>query len=488
MIFRLFLLLTATVVALLPPKVFGQDKRPNVLMIVVDDMRFDEYGAGGHPYLETPNIDSLASNGTTFTKAYHVTPLCSPNRASLLTGQYPSRHGISDNTSRSHASHRLDLFAKELQTAGYKTAHVGKWHMGNDPTPRPGYDYWVSFAGQGRSVDPILFEDGRSHEVKGYITDVLTDRAVDYISRSSDQPFFLYLGHKAVHPDLTQLDDGTADLSRGSRFIPADRHQGLYQDRTIDRAPNFRFTEDEAKEKPVLAHALRIKSTKAIKQQFGPMLDSSTSENTVRRRAEMMLAVDESTGRIVEALRKSGKLENTAIIFTSDNGYFFGEHGLSIERRLPYEEALRSPLLIRYDELNRSADLIDGLVLSIDLAPTILEMAGIDVPASIQGRSILPLLKSSQEEIREAAYMEYYSHENPMPWTVNLDYRIVRKGPYKYIYWPHFPDLAELYKLDSDPYEKTNLIGDPAMTPIISELRVDLAEMVVEALGLGARD
>ena len=161
---------------------------------------------------------------------------------------------------------------------------------------------------------------------------------------------------------------------------------------------------------------------------------------------------------------------------------------MSIERRLPYEEALRAPLLIRYDELDIHAAQVDGLVLSIDLAPTILEFAGADVPGYVQGRSILPLLRGSRDEIRDVAYMEYYSHENPMPWTVNLDYRIVRKGPYKYIYWPHFPDLAELYNLDSDPYESTNLIGDPALTPIISELRADLAEQVVEALGLNVNN
>jgi arylsulfatase A-like enzyme len=133
-------------------KTKGSTTRPNIVVIVVDDMRFDEYGAGGHPYLETPHIDALAASGATFGNAYHTTPLCSPNRACILTGQYASRHGIVDNTSRSYASHRLRTFAGELQRAGYATAHVGKWHMGNDPTPRPGYDHWVSFAGQGISA------------------------------------------------------------------------------------------------------------------------------------------------------------------------------------------------------------------------------------------------------------------------------------------------------------------------------------------------
>ena len=176
-------------------------------------MRFDEYGAGGHPYLETPHIDALAASGATFRNAYHTTPLCSPNRACILTGQYASRHGIVDNTSRSYASHRLRTFARELQRAGYETAHVGKWHMGNDPTPRPGYDYWVSFAGQGDISDPELFENGRLQRVPGYITDLLTDRAIEFATRARRKPFMVYIGHKAIHPQIVQRDDGTVDVS-----------------------------------------------------------------------------------------------------------------------------------------------------------------------------------------------------------------------------------------------------------------------------------
>jgi arylsulfatase A-like enzyme len=176
--------------------------RPNVVVIVVDDLRFDEFSAGGHPYLETPNIDRLAAEGALFTNAFHAVPLCSPNRASLLTGQYPSRHGIIDNVARNRASHRLQTFPRAMQDAGYATAFIGKWHMGNDPTPRPGFDYWSALPGQGRTIDPDFYEDGRLHRVDGYVTDLLTDRAVDFIGRDRDGPFMLYLAHKAVHPDV----------------------------------------------------------------------------------------------------------------------------------------------------------------------------------------------------------------------------------------------------------------------------------------------
>ena len=165
--------------------------RPNVVVIVVDDLRYDEFGAGGHPYLKTPNIDRLADEGAMFTDVFHAVPLCSPNRASILTGQYPSRHGIIDNVARNRASHQLQTFPRAMQAEGYATGFIGKWHMGNDPTPRPGFDFWSALPGQGKTIDPDLYEGGRVHRVEGYVTDVLTDRAVTFIEQPRDTPFML---------------------------------------------------------------------------------------------------------------------------------------------------------------------------------------------------------------------------------------------------------------------------------------------------------
>lgn len=464
---------------------YGKMERPNIVMIVVDDMRFDEFGAGGHPYLETPHIDRLAAEGAMFINAYHVTPLCSPNRASILTGQHVSRHGILDNTSRSQASHTLALFPKELQKAGYRTAHVGKWHMGNDPTPRPGYDTWVSFAGQGKTNDPDLFEKGRIHKVEGYITDIFTDRAIDFIKQTDkNKPFFIYIGHKAIHPEARQLDDGSVDLNYGSRFIPAERHKGRYDGKVIKRRPNYGLSEKEQLTKPVLKRSLDIRHSPKIKNAFGKILDIGISEATIRQRAEMMLAVDEGLGRIINTLEERKELNNTMIIFTSDNGYFYGEHGLSIERRLPYEEAVKTPLLVRYPKLVKSGARPEGLAMSIDLAPTVLDIAEVEIPKYVQGISLLPILTGDVKSVRDVAYMEYYSHENPFPWTANLDYRIVRKGRYKYIRWIRFEDEAELYDLEADPYEMDNLIKDPNMSDIIKNMQLELRKLVVEAIGL----
>lgn len=472
--------------ALIPAMAAAQSpERPNIIVIVVDDLRWDEYAAAGHPYLKTPHIDRLAREGTTFANAFNVTPLCSPNRASIVTGQYVSRHGILDNVARDKASHRLRIFAQELQAAGYETAHVGKWHMGNDPTPRPGYDYWVSFPGQGRTIDPIIWEDGGLHEVEGYVTDVLNDRAVEFIEAERERPFFLYIGHKAIHPDARQLDDGSVDLTYGMRYVPAPRHEGMYADAVFPRRANAGGPPGRS-DKPLVRKALDDKSSPEITDAFGAILDPGTSEDFIRGRAEMLMAVDEGLGMIWNALEARGELENTAILFTSDNGYFYGEHGLSIERRLPYEEAARAPFLLWYPGTAPAGATVDAFALSIDIAPTALDLGGAEIGSHIQGRSLLPLLQGTPEDWRHSFLIEYISYENPMPWLLDLGYRTVRTERYKYIHWVHHEGMDELYDLEDDPFELHNRIGDPEMAGVLSELQAELGRLVVESVGIPA--
>ena len=461
------------------------ESRPNIVVIVVDDLRFDELGVAGHPFLETPNVDRLASEGAMFTAAFHSVPLCSPNRASILTGQYPSRHGIIDNVARNRMSHRLETFPQALQADGYETAYFGKWHMGNDPTPRPGFDQWVAIPGQGRTMNPELYEDGRIHEVEGYITDVLTDRAISFIERERDEPFFLYIGHKAIHPDAVQLDDGSVDLSVPRGYVPAPRHRGLYEEEEFNWRPNVVSSPDELVGKPALQRALGVKYSDEIMEEFGEQeLDPGSSMETIRRRAEMMLAVDEGLGRIVETLEARGILDDTFILFTSDNGFFYGEHSLSVERRLPYEESIRTPLIVRYPALARAGSQIEGLVASVDIAPTILEVAGAPIGNHIQGRSWLPLLQGNTAGRRESVFIEFYTYENPFPWLVDMDYKAIRTDRYKLIHWIQHPDEGELYDLVEDPYEMRNLIAEPRMAGVVSDLRAEMAEAVLHAMGL----
>jgi len=452
------------------------DRPPNVIVILVDDLRWDELGVAGHPFVETPNIDRLAGEGALFTNAFHAVSLCSPNRASILTGQYPSRHGIIDNVARTRASHHLATFPQALQKRGYETAYVGKWHMGNDPTPRPGFDYWTVLPGQGRTIDPELYEDGRIHTIRGYVTDVLTDRAIAFIDRDRQRPFFLFMGHKAIHPDARQLDDGSVDPNVPSQFIPAPRHLGRYDSEAFPARPNVISSLDELTDKPALRRALLAKS---------PDQPEESTETAIRRRAEMLLAVDESVGRIVGALADRGILDDTFILFTGDNGYFYGEHGLTIERRLPYEESIRSPLIVRYPPLVQEHSRVDALALSIDIAPTILDVAGAAISDQIQGRSFLPLFAGPVDDWRESVFVEFYTYENPFPWLVDMDYRAIRTDRYKYIHWMQHSDENELYDLLDDPYEMKNRINDPQLTGVLDWLRLELGGAAIEAMGLG---
>ncbi len=463
------------------------DDRPNVVVVLVDDLRFDEFGAGGHPYLETPHIDRLAAEGVMFTNAFHAVSLCSPNRASIFTGQYPSRHGIIDNVARNRASHRLQTYPRAMQAAGYETGFIGKWHMGNDPTPRPGFDYWAALPGQGKTIDPDIFEDGRLHRVDGYVTDLLTDRAVEFIERDRDRPFMLHISHKAVHPEAAQRDDGSSDPTIDRKYTPAERHKGLYEDEVFTRRPNVVTSPDDLVGKPALQRSLRFRDSPESVAEFSFFLDPGTSEETIRRRAEMILSVDDGLGRILASLEKKGILDDTFVLFTSDNGFFFGEHWLSQERRLPYEESVRQPLLVRYPPLATAGEKLGGLAMSIDIAPTVLDVGNATIGSHVQGRSLVPLMQGDDAGWRDSVLIEFYTHENPRPWLMDMDYRAVRTDRYKLIHWMQHPDERELYDLQEDPYELRNLIDDPEMRTIAQALEDELAELVLEAMGIRQR-
>jgi N-acetylglucosamine-6-sulfatase len=454
--------------------------KPNLLVILIDDLRFDEFGAGGHPYMKTPNIDRIAHEGATFERAFHPTPICSPNRASILTGQYASRHGIIDNVARDAASMRLPNYHLALQKLGYETAHIGKWHMGNDAAPRPGYDLWVSFKGHGRLFDPEFNENGAAVQHKGYVTDLLNERAVRFIEARRERPFALFLAHKAVHPDAFQAADGTLELT-GYR-VP-DRHAGLYRGAVFPRRPNMLPPEQVVKQKPVWAEAFRLKATERS-QAVLRAIQAGTQEE-IRLRAAMMASVDEGVGMILDALARAKRLDDTFILFLGDNGYFFGEHALGPERRFAYEEGIRSPFILRYPRRAKAGAVIKQLVLTIDIAPTLVQLAGGRPPASMQGRSLLPLLAGKRPGWRKSILCEYFS-ENALPWLVGMGYKAVRTDRHKYIHWVNRDDgmLDELYDLDRDPYELKNVIGARAYAPVRAKLRRELARLVAESVGL----
>lgn len=439
--------------------------RPNIVFILMDDQRWDDLGFAGHPFVHTPNIDRIAHEGMRFNNAFVTTPLCSPSRASFLTGQYAHTHGIIDNTARDKRSHELVTWPRLLHDVGYETGFVGKWHMGLDDTPRPGFDYWVSIRGQGQYLDPEINDNGSRHVIKGYVTDIFSDYAVDFLKRKHDKPFLLWVAHKAVHPDLQQAADGSLSDPSAGKFIPAERHKNLYSDKPIPRRPNYGVA---PKDKPALARQIDPLPTLSPK--------TGTDDETVRNRLRMVTAVDESVGQILKILEDGHQLDNTLVVFTSDEGYFYGEHGLSVERRLAYEESAKIPIAMRYPKLIKPNTARDEMVLNIDIAPTMLELGGAKIPSTIQGRSLVPLLDGKNVPWRDSFLIEYWS-DKVFPRVLKMGYKCVRTDRWKYIHYVDLTGMDELYDLKKDPYELANIISTSESTRVVRELQKQLTQL-----------
>jgi arylsulfatase A-like enzyme len=454
--------MAAGTLACSPPE--AGDARPNVVFVLVDDLRWDELGCMGHPVVKTPAVDRLAAEGALYANAFHTTPLCSPARASFLTGQYAHTHGITDNTARDAQSHRLRTWPRMLQDAGYETAYVGKWHMGNDDSPRPGFDQWVSFPGQGTYHNPTINENGELKRVEGYTTDIFSDYAVAFVEKAREKPFCLYVAHKALHPEIQQADDGS--VSGTHEFIPAERHKGLYAGAEIPRRENYA-------KPPVGKPALQRKIGDL--PPLGP--GTVTDDETILSRWRELASVDEGVGRLIEALERTGELDNTLFVFAGDNGYFYGEHGLSVERRLPYEESIRMPLVMRYPKRIPAGARIDELTLGIDIAPTMLELAGVQIPNDIEGASLIPLWGRAVEDWRERFLIEYYS-DTVFPRMDHMGYKAVRTTRWKYVRFLELEGMDELYDLEADPYEMRNLINAPEAQETLAALKAQLDAFV----------
>jgi N-acetylglucosamine-6-sulfatase len=441
--------------------------RPNMVVVLVDDLRWDDLACAGHPFVNTPNIDRVAHEGMRFRNAFCTTPLCSPVRASLLTGLYTHHHGILDNTNRSAASHTLMTFPGELQKAGYETAYVGKWHMGNDDTVRPGFDHWVSMKGQGTSFDPVLNVNGKRIQHAGHTTDVLNETAAAFVRKNRDTPFCLYIAHKALHPELVQYDDGSISDPSAAKFLPAQRHETWY----VDDAVPWRLNAiDSLEGKPALQQ--KIAGLPPLSRATG------TSDETVRDRLRMLAAVDDGIGMLFETLEDCGELDRTVLVFLSDHGYWYGEHGLSVERRLAYEEALRIPLLVRYPRLIKAGSISDEFALSIDLAPTLIDLAGVKTEIQMDGRSLVPLLRGKTPPDWRESFLVEYNTDTVFPRVRNMGYKAIRTKRWKYIRFNKLNGMDELYDLRNDPYEMKNVIHAPDIQPVLNELNKNLDRLV----------
>jgi N-acetylglucosamine-6-sulfatase len=456
-------------------------ERPNIVVVLVDDMRFDDLGCTGHPFSKTPAIDKLASRGLTFTNAFATTPLCSPSRASLLTGLHTRAHGIVDNTDRSPASHKLDTFAKRLHDAGYRTGFIGKWHMGNDDSPRPGWDRWACLKGQGESNDPPLNVDGKRLQEKGYVTDVLTKYATQFVRESksagapAEKPMLLYFSHKALHPQTQQGPDGKLSDPAADNFVPADRHKDLYANDPLPRRPNYAVPPTD---KPALMQ--KIEGLKPL----GP--ETVSSDRSIKDRLRMLAAVDESTGTLVDALREAGMLDDTLIVVTGDHGYFYGEHGLSTERRLAYEESMRIPLIMSWPKRVTKPRKVEQTVMTLDLAPTLLELGHAEAPGTLHGRSLVPLLRGEDSSFPPSrdVFVEYYT-DTVFPRVHKMGYIALRTDRWKLIHYKELPGADELYDLKADPYELKNLARDPSSANVVADMTTRLNAAAAEAASGG---
>ncbi len=433
------------------------DPRPNFVFVLTDDQRHDLIGRSEtFPFLELPALERLAAEGTRFENAFVTTSLCSPSRASILTGTYAFRHGVITNE-YNDPDEDLATFPRELQKAGYETAFIGKWHMRPDPAPRPGFDHWVSFRGQGKYRDFRLNVDGETVACDRYLTDELTERSLAFLARERRGPFALVLQHKAIH----------------SPYQAAARHKDSYA--KVD-LPVFDLPEDELEAKPQWLAENRRKSRAGHPPQ-------GVRAQRIRDMLSTLRSVDEGLGRILDHLEEEGILDRTVVVFTSDNGLLFGEHGGLGDKRKAYDPSMRVPLLVRYPARFPAGKRAQAMALNIDVAPTVLELAGVEIPASMQGRSLVPLATGARDA-RPGFLYEYYRE---------FDYRprggfggppttlAVRTHEWKYIRFPELPDeVEELYHLASDPHELRNLARLPEHEDDLSRLRGTLEQLKVE--------
>ncbi|MBW8813390.1 MAG: sulfatase [Caulobacterales bacterium] len=448
-----------------PPKPY------NIVFVLVDDLRYDAMGFL-MPGLKTPNIDFLAKNGTYFPNAVVTSSLCSPSRATILTGQTTRNHHIVDNNNSSEAG--LVYFPKYLQDAGYQTAFFGKWHMGADnDSPRPGFDRWVSFKGQGTYLPTdgftdaeiaagkrrLLNVDGQPVPQKGYITDELTDYVVDWLDHGRDpaKPFFIYLGHKAVH----------------SEAVPAERHARQYVDLDIKMPESMANTPANNRGKPMWVLNQR-NSWHGV--DFFYHTDRDLKEY-YREYLKTLSAVDDSLGRILADLKRQHLDKNTMVVFYSDNGFLMGEHGL-IDKRNAYEPSIRVPMVVYAPGLAPAGVTNPVRFRNLDLAPTFLDVAGVKAPPQFEGKSLLPVLdgKVAPKDWPEDDFVYEYYWEWTYPQTPTTF--AIEHGRIKYIQYHGVWDLEELYDLAKDPDEMHNLIDEPAYL----ETKVDLRKRLFRAL------
>ena len=448
----------------------GAEKPRNIVFILSDDHRWDWLGfmPEAPEFLETPNLDRLAKEGAHLRNAFVSTSLCSPSRASILTGQYMHRHGVVDNQRPEPAGIRF--FPEYLRAAGYETAFLGKWHMGNDSyEARKGFDYWAGFRGQGEYFDDTYNINGERRKIAGYNTDVLSDLAIGWVKERKDKPFFLYLSFKAPH----------------FPFEPAPRHRGRYDKAPVRYPDTMANTEQNYASQPRWVRERRYGIHGVDHMETGRFdRDPVPSfEDLFRRYSEAVFSIDENVGRVLKHLDDAGLRDSTVVVYMGDNGFALGEHGF-YDKRDAFETSIRVPLLLRAPGAVKPGTVVTQMVQNIDIAPTLLDAAGVAVPAGtpkMDGRSFWPLVQGREVPWRDHILYEYYWEWN-FPATPTTF--AIRTERWKFIYTHGVWDRNGLYDLQTDPVERHNLIDVPAFRDQREKLERQLFDELGKSGGL----
>ena len=456
------------------------DPRPNFLFIMADDHAAHAISAYGSHLTKTPGIDRLADGGMRFDNCFCVNSICTPSRAAILTGTYNHTNGVTGLDT--HFDGRQTTFPKLLQAAGYQTAVVGKWHLGHggvhDPT---GFDYWDVLPDQGDYADPELIRwkagetddpEGERRIVPGYVTDIITDLSLDWLAnRDPDRPFMLKLHHKAPH----------------RHWEPAPRHAHLYEDLEVPLPATF---DDDYSHRASAARNARMRIDRDLKLEdlkvptpggLSPAEEKRWKfQRYIKDYLRCVAAIDENLSRTLDWLDAEGLTDNTVVVYTSDQGFFLGDHGW-YDKRFMYEESLRMPFLVRYPREVQEGSVNTDMVLNVDVAPTFLELAGVGIPAGMQGVSFRPLLQGrTPGDWRQQMYYRYWMHIDP-DHAVQAHYGI-RTHRYKLIRYDgdgHGPEW-ELFDLDEDPGEIHSVYDDPGYAEVVAELTDELWRLQAE--------
>ena len=476
-------------------------KKPNILYIMTDDHSYQTFSAYDDRFIQTPNLDRIAKEGVLFKNSFVTNSICAPSRAVMLTGKFNHLNGQLDNRIRFDSSQAT--FPKHLQKAGYETALVGKWHLKSQPM---GFDHYEVLVGQGNYYNTDFIENGTRKRSDGYVTNVITDKSLDWLdNRNKEKPFCLLLHHKATHriwfPDTALFKEFEGvDFEVPSTFFDeyegrvAAKEQAMSIDKDMDLVWDNKMMDKEGEIQTGLRkyYANRMYSRLNLEQKavidayYDPIIEKFKADKLTGKELALwkyqrymqdylrcVRSVDNNVGRVLDYLEENGLADNTLVVYTSDQGFYMGEHGW-FDKRFMYEQSLRTPLVMRFPKGMNAPKEIDELVQNIDYAPTFMELAGLDIPSEMQGKSLVPLVKGTNLDWRDAIYYQYY--EYPGPHSVKRHYGI-RTDRYKLIHFYKDIDTWELFDLQTDPEEMHNLYGQADYAELITGLKGRLGEL-----------